>query len=484
MDWLFQLHATQPVAQAIGILALVCVFGLAFGSLSVRGIKLGTAGVLFAGILTGSFSKPVDHPTLEFVKDLGLILFVFTIGLQLGPGFTTALRRDGVRLNFLATAIVLIGTALAIMLAWFLGMDFAGALGMLAGATTNTTSLGAVQQSLATLPGLSEDQLALPALAYAVTYPAATIGIIGTLLLLTRIFRIDMKKEAEIFAEAQRRHSEIPESQPAIRPPSGNISDRRIVVTHKYVLGKTIGELELNDRCGAVFSRVTRANVELNPTPALRLQFGDTVQAIGDEASLACAEALLGNSVKDLNQTHFISLFTGIVLGIVVGTMPIVVPGLPQPLQLGLAGGPLVVALALGRIGHIGRLVFYMPANTNLAFREFGIALFFAAVGLAAGPKFFGSVFSSVGLMWLGAGLCVTVLPLLIVGALARGFLHMNFAALGGLLAGSLTDPPALAFVNTLAGSDASSLAYVTVYPMTTLLRIVVAQVLALTLIH
>lgn len=415
MRWLSQLHATQPVAQAIGILALVCVAGMALGSIRVRGIGLGTAGVLFAGIITGYFSKPVDHATLDFVKEFGLILFVFMIGLQLGPRFFSALRRQGLRLNALAVVIVLIGSVLAVTLGWLLGLDSAGVLGILSGATTNTPSLGASQQAIATVPGISDERQALPALAYAVTYPAAIAGIIGTLLgLKTLVYGHPPKDTAPTTADAER-------------------------------------------------------TVPLpNTTMAVDAHHVD-VESIGGEES---------------SDTHFVSLFVGIVLGVIVGTAPLVVPGLPKPVQLGLAGGPLVVALLLGHVGRIGPLVFSMPAETNLAFREFGIALFFAAVGLAAGPTLFATVFSSTGLQWLAVGLCVTVLPLFVTALVARAVLHMNFSTLGGLLAGSMTDPPALTFMNTLARSDAPMLAYVTVYPMTTLLRILAAQVMALTLVH
>jgi putative transport protein len=206
------------------------------------------------------------------------------------------------------------------------------------------------------------------------------------------------------------------------------------------------------------------------------------VQVIGDQASLEKTAKLLGNSVKELNETHFISLFIGIFLGIVAGAMPIAFPGLPQPIRLGLAGGPLMVALVLGRIGRIGKLVCHMPVNANLAFREFGIALFFAAVGLAAGPRFFASVFSSSGLLWLGVGLCVTILPLMLMGLFARAVLKTNYAVLAGLIAGSVTDPPALVFATNITKSDAPTVAYATVYPLTMLLRILCAQVLALVL--
>lgn len=558
MNWLFQLHTLNPVAHAVAALALVCCAGMALGSVKVRGIGLGTAGVLFAGIIAGHFGKPVDHHTLAFVKEFGLILFVFTIGLQLGPGFFATFRRQGLQLNLIAAVIVLAGTALAILLGWLLKLDFAALLGLLSGATTNTPSLGAAQQTLATIPGISEDRLALPALAYAVTYPGAIVGIISTLLVLKRVFRIDAEREASALAEQQRgrveplehrtlvvenpnltgvaidaipsrvetgvtvsRHRRAGEtevhvavgntvlqtgdviaavgtraaldqfqrvvgrpSEEDLRRAPGNVTYRRVIVTHNDVLGKTLGELALDTRHGAVVSRVTRADMELSAADDLRLQFGDMVQVVGDEKSLEQAARVLGNSVKELNETHFIPLFLGILLGIVAGTMPIAFPGLPQPVRLGLAGGPLIVALVLGRFGRIGRLVCHMPVNANLAFREFGIALFFAAAGLAAGPKFFASAFSSNGLLWVGVGLCVTTVPLLLTGLFARGVLKTNYAVLAGLLAGSVTDPPALAFATNLTKSDAPTVAYATVYPLTILLRILCAQVLALILIR
>jgi putative transport protein len=524
----------------------------------VRGIGLGTSGVLFAGILTGHFGNPVDHQTLAFVKEFGLILFVFTIGLQLGPGFFAALRQRGLQLNLIAATVVLLGAGLALAIGRLLKMDFAALLGLLAGATTNTPSLGAAQQTLATIPGIAEDRLALPAMAYAVTYPAAIAAIIGTLLLLKAVFRVDAEREATAFAQEQRgrveplenrtllvenpnlegvaindipsrhetgvavsRHRRAGETEVHVavgntllhagdaiaavgtrvaldkfqrvvgrrtdedlRRVAGNVTYRRVVVTRNDIVGKALGELALDTRYGAVVTRVTRADIELSATDDLRLQFGDMLQVVGDEKSLEQAAELLGNSVKELNETHFIPLFIGIALGIVAGTMPIAFPGLPQPVRLGLAGGPLIVALVLGRFGRIGRLVCHMPVNANLAFREFGIALFFAAVGLAAGPKFFASVFSSNGLLWLIGGLCVTVLPLFLAGLFARGVLKLNYAVLAGVLAGSVTDPPALAFATSITKSDAPTVAYAAVYPLTMLLRILCAQVLALILLR
>jgi len=554
VSWLFELHRTQPIAHAIGVLAFVCVIGMALGSLKFRGIGLGTAGVLFAGIIVGHFGNPVDHHTLDFVKELGLILFVFTVGLQLGPGFFAALRHQGVKLNVLAASIVVFGAVLAPLIGWLAGFDMAAMLGIYSGAVTNTPSLGAGSQTLSTLPNIDPDRLALPALGYAVAYPVAIVGIIGTLLLLKQIFRIDPAREAAEFAAKNRaqveplerrtlivtnpnldgmRIDQIPgriESRVTIaRVRNGDntvaatdatvihrehrvsvigthagleqfervvgrrcdedlllaesdITFRGVVVTDRNVLGKTVGELNLDDRFGVAVTRVTRAGIEMSAIPGLRLQFGDLVNIVGREEDLEKAAAALGNSLKQLNETHFIPLFIGIVLGIALGTLPIPFPGLPQPIRLGLAGGPLIVALILGRVGRIGRQVWHMPVNTNLAFREFGIALFFAAVGLSAGAKFFATVFSPTGLQWLLAGASVTVIPLVLIGVIGRVLCKLNFVDLSGLIAGSMTDPPALAFASNVAGSDAPSVAYATVYPLTTLLRILSAQILAIIL--
>jgi putative transport protein len=260
------------------------------------------------------------------------------------------------------------------------------------------------------------------------------------------------------------------------------ITYRRVVVTEHNVLGKTIQELDLDERFQVAVTRVTRADLEMTAVPNLRLQFGDQLLIVGREEDLVKAAIAVGNSLKELNATHFIPFFIGIVLGIALGTLPIPFPGLPQPVRLGLAGGPLIVALVLARIGRIGPHVWHMPINTNLAFREFGIALFFAAVGLGAGANFFQTVFSSTGIYWLLAGLVVTVLPLLLVGVIGRALLKLNFIDLSGLLAGSMTDPPALAFACNVAGSDAPTVSYATVYPLTTLSRILAAQILAILL--
>ena len=554
MSWLFELPRTQPIAHAIGALSFVCVFGMALGTLKYRGIGLGTAGVLFAGIVMGHFGQPVDHNTLAFVKEFGLILFVFTIGLQLGPGFFAAFRHRGVKFNLVAAAIVLCGVAIAPIAGWLAGFDRAAVPGIFSGASTNTPSLGAAAQTLSSLPNVTAEQVNMPAVAYAVTYPAAILGIIGTLVFLKIVFRVDASREADGFAARSRKLADPVERRTLVvtnpnldgvridripgriecgvtisRIRNGNgtvvatdpmcihrndrmlvvgtaaaleqfqrvvgersdedlaleesaIAERRVVVTEPSTLGKTIDELDLDERFQVAVTRVTRADLEMTAVPNLRLQFGDQLRLVGHNEDLDKAAKAVGNSLKELDATHFIPFFIGIVLGIALGTLPIAFPGLPQPVRLGLAGGPLIVALLLGRIGRIGRQVWHMPANTNLAFREFGIALFFAAVGLGAGASFFETVFSRTGVYFLLAGLAVTVVPLLLAGVIGRTLLKLNFIDLSGLLAGSMTDPPALAFACNIANSDAPTVSYATVYPLTTLLRILAAQILAILL--
>jgi putative transport protein len=555
VNWLINLNTTHPIAHAVGVLALVCVAGLALGSIKIRGAGMGVAGVLFAGIIVGHFGKPVEKGTLDFVKEFGLILFVYAIGLQLGPGFFAALRQQGVKMNALAALIVVLGAMIATLIGWLAGFDGAAVLGVFSGASVNMPSLGAATQTINTLPGISPDRLALPALACAVAFPTAIVGSIGTILFLKRIFHIDTARAAAEYAARTRASFEplerrtlivtnpnlegirlgvipgrreagvtisrvrqdevtspalestvirngdrltvigtaagLDQFQSVIGPRSdedlvlapSNISMRRVVVTARSMLGRTVEEMDLNQRFNVAVSRITRADMEMSAVPGLELRFGDVVQIVGLDDDLEKATAALGNSVKELNETHFIPLFLGIFLGVIVGTIPLAFAGLPQPVRLGLAGGPLIVALVLGRIGRIGPLVCHMPVNANLAFRDFGIALFFAAVGLDAGPKFFATVFSVTGLQWLLAGACVTIIPLFLVGFFACRA-GMNFMDVGGLLAGSTTNPPALAFVTNIAGSDAPTVAYATVYPLTMLLRILFAQILALTLVR
>ena len=544
-------HATT--AESLILLTAVAAGGLMLGAVKVRGVGLGSAGVLFAGLIVGSFGFRMEPEVLEFLREFGLMLFVFTMGLQLGPGFFASLRKAGIRLNAFAVAIVLVG----FLCTWLCGVLFSiepGArLGLFSGATTNTPSLGAAQQALLAI-GAAADQKMLPALAYSASYPVGIAGIIATLLILRRIFGIDIERETKEFEAAQKEGIEplvrlnvrvdnanldglvlrdlpgrretsvmisrlqragatevmtatddsvihvgdhillvgsaakVEKFQLIVGRPSelnlmkapGEVSFRRVVLTNKKLLGKTLAELGLDHLHGVTVTRIVRAGVEMTAVPDVRLQFGDFLPVVGDPRGLDAATITLGNSLKALNTTQFIPVFIGLALGVLAGLLPIAVPGLASPLKLGLAGGPLVVAILLSRIGKIGPLVWHMPANTNVAFRELGIALFLSCVGLSAGPKFFVTVMSRDGIVWAFSAILVVMVPLLTAGIIGRRWLKMNYLVLCGMLTGSMTDPPALAFANSLAKSDAPSIAYATVYPLTMLTRILVAQIMVL----
>ncbi len=545
--------ATLSTASSLILLTSVSAAGLALGSVKLRGIGLGSAGVLFVGLIAGSLGFVLDHAVLEFVRELGLMLFVFMMGLQLGPGFFASLRKAGVRLNAFAAAIVIAG----FLCTWLCGVLFhiepGARLGLFSGATTNTPSLGAAQQALMAA-NAHEGQHALPALAYSASYPFGIAGIIATLLLLRRIFRIDVAAEAREFEASQRKGIEplarlnvvvdnpnlaglalrdlpgrretgvmISRLQRAgaaevatatedsivhtgdhlllvgtaanlerfqrivgsrsdldLMKAPGVVSFRRVVVTSRGLLGRTIAETGLDHLYGVTVTRIVRAGVEMTAVPDLRLQFGDFLHVVGDPKGIDGAAEALGDSLQALNQTRFIPVFIGLALGVLAGLAPFAVPGLSSPLKLGLAGGPLVVAILLSRIGKIGPLVWHMPANTNAAFRELGITLFLSCVGLAAGPKFMATVLSADGMIWGFSALLVGMIPLLAAGIAGRLWLRLNYIELCGLLTGSMTDPPALAFANNLAGSDAPSVAYATVYPLTMLSRILMAQIMVL----
>jgi putative transport protein len=518
---------------------------------------LGMAGVLFAGLGLGHFKAAgaLSPEVMQFVKEFGLVLFVYSIGMQVGPGFASSLRRDGLKLNALAFGIILVGALLAALLCLLFGMDMAAAVGLFTGATTNTPALGASQEALRHVgDAVSETRRLLPGLAYAVAYPFGVLGIIISMNLIRRWYRVDTATELKAHEADQRadrvslermnlvvtnsnldglRISEIPVSANsgvivsrrlpkdgqethvacddeiirtgdtllAVGTPSalrkyqltvGHVSDRdlmeiagpvgfrRVVVTNTKLVGKSLRQLALNHRLGVTVTRLTRADVEMPVTADLELRFGDILQIVGSNESLDRAAHELGNSIKDLGHTQLLPMFFGIALGVVIGSTPISLPGVPVPVKLGLAGGPLLAGLLLSRLGRLGPLLWHVPVNVTLLLREFGIALFLACVGLHAGGHFVGAVLSKQGLLWLVCGAGITMVPLLLAGHVARRWLKMNYVTLCGLISGSMTDPPALAFANRAVNSDAPNVAYAAVYPLTMVLRIVVAQLLVL----
>lgn len=540
----------SPHAEPILILACTAILGLLLGSIAIRGMKLGVAGMLFSGLLMGHLGLRLEPELLAFLKEFGLVLFVFTVGLQLGPGFFNSLKQDGAKLNALAVIIVLLSALVIYAGGSLLGWQPGVMAGIFSGATTNTPSLGAAQQVLGMNPTFSA-QTDTAAMAYAVVYPFGVIGIIFAIVLLRTIFRINPADELKRLQEQQqsalgeiqhvtwevvnpnmdgiairnipglgldgviisrirrkdaieaetvsgetilRRGDRILAVGPAealqrvvlgigsivdedLRQAPGNVTAKRLFVTHKRVIGKTIRSLQISERFGVTVTRVSRQDMIITTVADVKLQFGDMVNVVGEEASIEQVKKMFGNSVRELNETSFASIFVGIALGVLFGLYPWHLPGMPVPLRLGLAGGPLLVAIIMGRLGRIGPLVIHMPINANTAFRELGIIFFLACVGLGAGGRFAETAFSTSGLQWIAMGIAVTMLPLLISGIIGRKYFQLNFLTLSGLLAGSMTDPPALAFANKLSKSEYPSLAYANVYPMTMVLRIVVAQV-------
>jgi|UniRef100_UPI0037837DB9 putative transport protein len=552
MTLLQQLHETSAVAHDLLVLSIVILSGIGLGNIRVSGVKLGVAGVLFTGLAAAHFGM---HPAAEvthFLKDFGLVLFVFALGMQMGPGFFASLRQQGRVLNGYAFALVAGGALVAVLGGWMLGMSPPAVAGLFAGATTNTPALGAAQQALLSAHA-DPAHVTLPALSYAATYPLAIVGIIFSLILLRVFFKVDVTAESELFRQEQGAGVEAlqrmnirvenanldgiaiadvpgvheagvvisryrpvsggevkaatPEtrlqtgdvilavgtqahleqfrlvigsvSEENLMKAPGSVTYRRVVLTNKRILGKTVRELGLEHLHNVTVTRVSRGDLIFTALPDLRLQFGDMLQLVGDDESLNAATNALGNAVHMLQETKFAAIFAGILLGVLLGLYPFRIEGLPAPVRLGLAGGPLVMAILLSHLGRLGPLVMHMPINANRALRELGIILFLANVGLLSGEKFVATVFSMQGLQWVLLGILVTMLPLLIVGFVARKWHRMNFMSLCGLLSGGMTDPPALAFATSMARCDSPAIAYAAVYPLTMLLRIVAAQVIA-----
>lgn len=550
-DWLVQLFKTDSVAHTMLIISIVTAIGLAFGSIRVRGISLGITGVLFAGLLFGHFKITVNEQVLEFIREFGLILFVYATGLQVGPGFFDSMRRYGLTLNMLTVAVVVLSVPATIAICHFAKIDMPTTLGLFSGAITNTPSLAAAQQALIDIGTSSADAIDMPGLGYAVAYPFSILGVIFTLIMLKFIFRVNPKKEAQLLRENQekelphvaimnievqnpnlvgmkikkipglhasgvvisriRQDNKVEIAQPdtmlklgdvllavgdeeklneiciivgaksplSIENEPSNITTRRLVVTRKNVLGKSFNELNLRRKYGVVITRVSRSGIEFVPSSNVRLHFADTVLAVGEPGALDRVAGELGNSLKQLNYPQLIPIFVGIALGVLLGSIPFKIPGVPFSIKLGLAGGPLLVSILLSYTGHIGSLVWYMPLSATFLLREFGIALFFACIGLKSGDQFVEILVHHGGFSWIWYALLICVVPLLLVAIFARLALKMNFAVLCGLIAGSYGNSAALMFANNLMGSEDSYAAYATVYPISIILPVIAVQIMA-----
>jgi putative transport protein len=550
MTWLTDLLIKDTVAHTILIYSLIIITGLYLGRRKVFGISLGITFVLFAGIAAGHFGLRANHAVIDFIKDFGLILFVFSIGLQVGPGFFSSFRKGGLSLNLFALSIVSLGVLMTVLIHYISGTSMPVLVGVMSGAVTNTPGLGAAQQALmqASVP----EQASEIGLGYAVAYPFGVLGIIITMFLVRRFFEINIKEELALFTQHQHPKESLPEklsitvknrrvinhtihevtgmiryefiisrilrndqlmlassetvllendiilvvtqkkyteevlsligqkSKADISSVSGPLIVRQIMVTNRKVIGKNLADLRIRTKYNVNITRIYRSGIEIVAIPDLRLQMGDKLTVVGDELSLGNVSEELGNSIKKLDEPNLVPIFLGILLGVLLGSIPIKFPGIVKPITLGLAGGPLIVAIFQSRYGYKLSLVSYTTPSANLMIREIGIVLFLASVGVSAGEKFIPTLLSGEGFIWMGYGAIITIVPLIIVGLIARKWGKKNYLEICGLLSGSMTDPPALAYANSLADCEAPAVAYATVYPLVMFLRIFAAQILIL----
>ena len=553
MDNLFDLFLPEntSLAATIILLSFVIAAGIFIGKIKIAGVSLGVTFVLFVGILMGHFRYEIDPGILKFVREFGLILFIFSIGLQVGPGFFSSFKKGGLRLNGLALLGISLNVVLVLIIYYSGWIDDIPALvGVMSGAVTNTPGLAAAQQTVATIPGVDPEAVNTMANGYAAAYPLGVLGIILSMFIVKWVFRIRNEQEiSNIEKEQEDSHLKpfllsvkvtnalidghsmlqlhdvvqtnfvvsrlmgsdgkvtIPKSSTAIH--TGDILlvvcsahdaerfkavigpevemdwestptpvySRRILVTKSEYNGVALGSLRLHNGYKLNCTRVNRAGVDLLAAPNLRIQMGDRITVVGNLEDIDRLASRLGNSMKRLNQPNLITIFVGIILGIVLGSI-----NLGYGMKLGLAGGPLVVAILLSRFGYKAKLITYTSSAASLLLRELGICMFLAAVGIAAGRDFAACVFTQQGMWWVLAGFAITLIPLIVVGMIARGVYKINYLTIMGLLSGGCTDPPALAFANNSTGNDAPAVAYSTVYPLTMFLRVVAAQALILCL--
>ncbi|HBX47029.1 putative transporter [Limibacterium fermenti] len=553
MEWLYDLIFGSGIAHSILILALVISSGLLLGKIKVFGISLGSTWILFFGIFLGHFGLQLEHEVLHFMKEFGLILFVYSIGMQVGPSFFSSFKEGGITLNLLATGVVFCGVITAYIIHLITDVPIVTMVGILSGAVTNTPGLGAAEQTFYDITGATDDSIAT---AYAVAYPLGVVGIILMLIFFRYIFKINIDKEASDLddrndskmIEAQRFSLQV--NNPAIfgkkicdikrlierefvisrvlRVETGMLTvpqnmtplyendrvlvvsnlkninmiealigpriemdksewnkfdsqlvSRRIAITKAEINGRSLGDLKLRNLYGINITRVNRAGVDLLADSRLQLQLGDRVTVVGAEEDIVNVQKFLGDSLKRLREPNLISIFIGIALGVFFGSIPFMIPGIPQPVKLGLAGGPLIVAILISKFGPRLKMVTYTTMSANLMLREIGIAIFLACVGLGAGEGFVDTLMNG-GYQWIGYGIIITIVPLLIMGVLGRKIFKINYLTLMGVLSGSMTDPPALSYANLIAGNDVPAVSYATVYPLTMFLRVITAQLMIL----
>ena len=551
MEWFSNLFFGTGIAHSIFVLCIAIAAGIFLGSkLKIKGITLGITWILFCAIACSHFGMTLDPLVESFAKDLGLILFVYSIGLQVGPGFFSSFGKGGLSLNMLAVGIVFLGCLTAYIIHVVSGVDIATMTGVLFGAVTNTPGLGAAQQAYQDITGVSNPDIAS---GYAMAYPLGVVGIIFSLLLIRWIFGVKLEKEEEAVKAAKGEEPQVASFDMKLTNPqidgirvrdlkllthvnivvsrildtTGSeympdadtilhvgdkvrfvgdaqnertimllgektevpweekekdihLVNRHIIVTKPKMNGKRIGDLKVRAAYHITITRIRRAGIELLATPDLILQMGDRLTVVGEQEAVDKVAQVFGNSTKKLDAPNLASLFFGIVLGVALGSLPIMLPGLSQPFKLGIAGGSLIIAILMGAFGTKWGLVTYTTTSANLMIREIGIALFLAAVGFGAGKTFIPTLLGG-GYVWIGYGVLITLLPLLIIGVIGRLWMKLDYFTLMGLIAGSTTDPPALAYATSQSSvNDRAAVAYSTVYPLTMFLRVLTGQLMIL----
>ena len=553
MEWLYSLFIEHSALQAVVVLSLISAIGLGLGKIHVCGISLGVTFVFFAGILAGHFGLSIDPQMLNYAESFGLIIFVYALGLQVGPGFFSSFRKGGVTLNMLAIAVVILGTFLAVVCSYTTGVSLPNMVGILCGATTNTQALGAAQQTLKQM-GLESST---PALGCAVAYPLGVIGVILAVLLIRKLLvrredlEVQEKDDAnKTYIAAFQVHNpaifnksikdiahmsypkfvisrlwrdgnvSIPTSEKIIKEGDrllvvtsekdalaltvlfgeqentdwnkedidwnaidSQLISQRIVVTRPELNGKKLGALRLRNHYGINISRVYRSGVQLLATPELTLQLGDRLTVVGEAAAIQNVEKVLGNAIKSLKEPNLVAVFVGIILGLALGAVPFSIPGISTPVRLGLAGGPIIVGILIGTFGPRLHMITYTTRSANLMLRALGLSLYLACLGLDAGAHFFDTVFRPEGLLWIGLGFGLTLVPTVLVGFFAFKIMKIDFGSVSGMLCGSMANPMALNYANDTIPGDNPSVAYATVYPLSMFLRVIIAQVLLMFLL-
>lgn len=553
MNWFTDLITGTSIAHAVLVLSGVVALGVLLSRIKICGVSLGVTWILFVGIVAGHFGLSVNADILNFVKEFGLILFVYSVGLQVGPGFFSSFKKGGLTLNAVAVMIVLISVLLAYIIHLVTGTSLITMAGVLCGAVTNTPGLGAAQQSYVEATGVADPSIAM---GYAVAYPLGVVGIVMSIVLVKSLFGMSMEKELEkassssadaakmatkysvevknsavigktiaalhslidkdfvvsrlcrangkveiptsstnlmegdkilvISVEASREPvvtffgNEIEMSEEEWTDMDSQLASRKIIVTKHNINGKTLGELKIRSVFGLNVTRVTRAGIDLMATPDLELQVGDRVRVVGDEKNIESLAKTLGNSSKQLSSPNLLAIFLGIAVGVVFGSIPFMLPGMPSPVKMGLAGGPLIISILMGRFGHKFKVVTYTTFSANMMLREVGISLFLAAVGIASGAGFVDTVVNQGGFAWIGYGLIITLVPMFAGAAIGRFVFNFNYFQIMGLIAGSGTNPSGLAYSNSISPINQQAVSYATIYPLVMFLRVLTPQLLVL----